>query len=49
MRAAVHALRILDPERIVVAVPVGAPQTCEALRNEADEVVHEALRERTSP
>src|SRR5262249_26257864 len=39
MRAAVRALRGLGPSRIVVAVPVGAPDTCEDLRNEADEVV----------
>jgi predicted phosphoribosyltransferase len=39
MRAAVRALRILDPARVVVAVPVGASQTCEALRHEADEVI----------
>ena len=39
MRAAVAALRSLDPARIVVAVPVAARETCEALRQEADEVV----------
>jgi predicted phosphoribosyltransferase len=39
MRAAVAALRRLRPARIVVAVPVGAAQTCEELRQEADEVV----------
>jgi predicted phosphoribosyltransferase len=39
MRAAVQALRILDPARIVVAVPVGSRETCEAFRAEADEVV----------
>ena len=39
MRAAVAALRSLDPARIVVAVPVAARDTCEALRDEADEVV----------
>jgi predicted phosphoribosyltransferase len=39
MRAAVHALRVLDPARIVVAVPVGSPQACEAFRAEADDVV----------
>ena len=26
-------------ERIVVAVPVGAPETCEEIRSEADDVV----------
>jgi putative phosphoribosyl transferase len=39
MRAAVSALRELGPKRIVVAVPVAAPDTCIALRDEADEVV----------
>ena len=39
MRAAVRALRRLGPARIVVAVPVAAPATCELLRTEADEVV----------
>jgi predicted phosphoribosyltransferase len=39
MRAAVAALRKLAPARIVVATPVGAAQTCAALRAEADEVV----------
>jgi predicted phosphoribosyltransferase len=39
MRAAVAALRRLDPARIVVAVPVGAVDTCRELANEADEVV----------
>ncbi len=39
MRAAVAALRQQAPARIVVAVPVGAPDTCEALQREADEVV----------
>lgn len=39
MRAAVLAARILGPSRIVVAVPVGAPDTCRALEATADEVV----------
>ncbi|MBY0228634.1 MAG: hypothetical protein K2W96_05070, partial [Gemmataceae bacterium] len=39
MRAAVEALRQGGPARIVVAVPVGAPDTCARLRAEADEVV----------
>lgn len=39
MRAAVAALRKLQPARIVVAVPVGAADTCLMLRQEADEVV----------
>lgn len=39
MKAAVLALRELDPARIVVAVPVGAPETCRSLAELADEVV----------
>jgi predicted phosphoribosyltransferase len=39
MRAAVEALRQRDPARVVVAVPVGAPETCAALGEIADEVV----------
>jgi len=39
MRAAVAALRKRQAGWIVVAVPVGAPDTCVELRDEADEVV----------
>jgi predicted phosphoribosyltransferase len=39
MRAAVTALRALAPARIVVAVPVGAAETCEELRAGGDDVV----------
>lgn len=39
MLAAVHALRQKHPARIVVAVPVGAPEVCDLLRRHADEVV----------
>jgi putative phosphoribosyl transferase len=39
MKAAVAALRHLDPARVVVAVPHGAAETIDALRREADEVV----------
>ncbi len=39
MRAAVAAVRNQGPERIVVAVPVAARETCAALDAEADEVV----------
>lgn len=39
MRAAVMAVRRLGPARIVVAVPVGAVETCRSLRETADEVV----------
>ena len=39
MRAAVIAVRQQEPARIIVAVPVGAPSTCEELGREADEVI----------
>ena len=39
MRAALHAVRREHPRRLVVAVPVAAPEACQALRMEADEVV----------
>jgi putative phosphoribosyl transferase len=39
MRAAVAALRRQAPARIIVAVPVGASETCHELWAEADEVV----------
>jgi putative phosphoribosyl transferase len=39
MRAAVAALRRLGPSRIVVAVPVAAPETCAEMREEVDELV----------
>lgn len=39
MRAAVTALRQLQPARIVVAVPVAAPDVCEKFRAEADEMI----------
>ena len=39
MRAAVLALRQQRPAKLIVAVPVAAAETCEALRDEADEVV----------
>jgi putative phosphoribosyl transferase len=39
MRAAVEALRRLGPARIVVAVPVGSPQTCAEFQAEADEAI----------
>ncbi|RIH86656.1 phosphoribosyltransferase [Calidithermus roseus] len=43
MRAAVLAVRAMNPARIVVAVPVAPPDTCEALLEVADEV--KALRQ----
>jgi predicted phosphoribosyltransferase len=39
MRAAVQALRAMEPKRVIVAVPVGAAQTCEELREIVDEIV----------
>jgi predicted phosphoribosyltransferase len=39
MRAAVAAVRMHAPARVIVAVPVAASETCAALRREADEVV----------
>jgi predicted phosphoribosyltransferase len=45
MLAAVKALRKQEPARIVVAVPTAAADTCEDLRQEADEVVCAATPE----
>jgi putative phosphoribosyl transferase len=39
MRAAAQALRAHHPSRVVVAVPVGARQTCRELAEVADEVI----------
>jgi predicted phosphoribosyltransferase len=39
MRAAVLAVRARNPAKVVVAVPVGAPETCEAFRAIADDIV----------
>jgi predicted phosphoribosyltransferase len=39
MRAAVEALRLSNPTHIVVAVPVGAPETCALLGEVADAAV----------
>lgn len=38
-RAAIRAIRARSPKRVVLAVPVGARESVEALRSEADEVV----------
>jgi len=45
MRAAAAALRKQEPAQIVVAVPVSAPETCEQLRQEVDEIVCAATPE----
>jgi predicted phosphoribosyltransferase len=39
MYAAVQALRQQQPARIVVAVPIAAPETCAELREEVDDIV----------
>jgi putative phosphoribosyl transferase len=39
MRAAIKALRRLDPASIVVAVPVGSADTCREFQSEADKVI----------
>jgi putative phosphoribosyl transferase len=39
MRAAVRALKQHHPAQVIVAVPVGAPDTCAAFENEVDEVI----------
>lgn len=39
MRAAVEAVRAHRPSRVVVAVPVGAPETCQEFADVADDVV----------
>jgi putative phosphoribosyl transferase len=38
-RAALRAVRARDPRRLVLAIPVGAPDSVESLRAEADDVV----------
>jgi len=38
-RAALHALRRRHPARLILAVPVAAPDTLSAMRGEADEIV----------
>ena len=39
MRVAIAALRQLSPARIVVAVPVATPETCEQIGAEVDEII----------
>lgn len=45
MRAAVTALRALEPARIIVAVPVAPPEVYRAFTKEADEIVSVQVRE----
>jgi len=46
MRAAVTALKLQRPERIIVAVPVADSETCDEIKNEVDEII--CLRTPTS-
>jgi predicted phosphoribosyltransferase len=39
MLAAIRALRQQQPARIVVAVPIAAPETCDQLRSQVDDIV----------
>lgn len=39
MRAAVRALRRMEPRAVIVAVPLGASSTCAEFRKEADEII----------
>jgi predicted phosphoribosyltransferase len=39
MRVAARAVKQQRPQRLIIAVPVGAPQSCEEMRSEADEVI----------
>jgi putative phosphoribosyl transferase len=39
MQAAVQWIRHERPQRLIVAVPVGAPETCERLRREVDNLI----------
>ena len=39
MRAAVAAVRKSDPAKVIVAVPAGAPNTCEDFQTEVDEII----------
>ena len=45
MRAAATALRARGPKRIIIAVPVAAPETCSELALEVDEIVCAATPE----
>jgi putative phosphoribosyl transferase len=39
MRVAARALRRMQPAELLIAVPIGAPQTCASFRNEADRII----------
>lgn len=46
MRAAITMLQKQQPKRIVIAVPIAPPETCEELSNQVDEVVCLKMPER---
>jgi predicted phosphoribosyltransferase len=48
MKAAVQAVRSRRPSRIIVAVPVGSPDSCRELADIADEVICARIPERFS-
>jgi len=39
LRAAIHSVRRSRPARLIAAVPVGSPETCEEVRHDVDELV----------
>jgi predicted phosphoribosyltransferase len=39
MHAAIEALRLQNPARIVVAVPTASSETCEEMKEKADDVI----------
>ncbi|MFI5457163.1 MAG: phosphoribosyltransferase [Isosphaerales bacterium] len=43
MRAAIAALRRLEPTHLIVAVPTAAPSTCDEIRGEADDCICEMM------
>lgn len=43
--AGIRAVRAMEPTRIVVAVPVAPPETCERLADEVDEIICVATQE----
>src|SRR5207244_6729436 len=48
MKAAIQAVRQQDPRRLIVAVPTAPSETCEQLKESADEVVCARSEENTS-
>ncbi|HEY9618046.1 MAG TPA: phosphoribosyltransferase [Microcoleaceae cyanobacterium] len=39
MRVAVQAVRQACPQQVIVAVPIGAPETCQELKTEAEQMI----------